>query len=31
VFVAEDPLSSVVLGTSKMLTDLKLFRRICVQ
>ena len=28
VFVAEDPLSSVVLGTSKMLTDLKLFRRI---
>jgi rod shape-determining protein MreB len=31
VFVAEDPLSCVVLGTSKMLTDLKLFRRICVQ
>ena len=31
VFVAEDPLSSVVLGTSKMLTDLNLFRRICVQ
>ncbi len=31
VFVAEDPLSSVVIGTSKMLTDLKLFRRICVQ
>jgi len=31
VFVAEDPLSSVVIGTSKMLTDMKLFRRICVQ
>jgi rod shape-determining protein MreB len=31
VFVAEDPLSSVVLGTSKMLTDLNLFRRICAQ
>ncbi len=30
VFIAEDPLSSVVLGTSKMLTDLKLLRRICV-
>jgi rod shape-determining protein MreB len=29
VFVGEDPLSSVVLGTSKMLTDLNLFRRIC--
>jgi len=28
VFVAEDPLSSVVLGTSKMLTDFKLLRRI---
>jgi rod shape-determining protein MreB len=27
VFVAEDPLSSVVLGTSKMLTDFKLLRR----
>jgi len=26
VFVAEDPLSSVVLGTSKMLTDFKLLR-----
>jgi len=31
VFVAEDPLSSVVLGTSKMLTDIKLLRRICAQ
>jgi len=31
VFVAEDPLSSVVLGTSRMLTDLKLFRRISGQ
>jgi rod shape-determining protein MreB len=31
VFVGEDPLSSVVLGTSKMLTDLNLFRRICAQ
>ncbi len=30
VFIAEDPLSSVVLGTSKMLTDLRLLRRICV-
>jgi rod shape-determining protein MreB len=30
VFIAEDPLSSVVLGTSKMLTDFKLLRRICV-
>jgi rod shape-determining protein MreB len=30
VFVAEDPLSSVVLGTSKMLTDFKLLRRIRV-
>jgi rod shape-determining protein MreB len=30
VFVAEDPLSSVVLGTSKMLYDMKLLRRICV-
>lgn len=30
VFVAEDPLSSVVLGISKMLTDFKLLRRICV-
>ena len=28
VFVAEDPLSCVVLGTSKMLTDFKLLRRI---
>src|SRR5512139_3147058 len=31
IFVAENPLSSVVMGTSKMLTDLNLFRRICVQ
>jgi len=31
VFVGEDPLSSVVLGTSKMLTDLNLFRRVCAQ
>jgi len=31
VFIAEDPLSSVVLGTSKMLTDFKLLRRICVR
>jgi len=31
VFIGEDPLSSVVLGTSKMLTDLNLFRRICAQ
>jgi len=31
VFVGEDPLSSVVLGTSKMLTDIPLFRRICAQ
>jgi rod shape-determining protein MreB and related proteins len=30
VFVADDPLSSVVLGTSKMLTDVKLLRRIHV-
>lgn len=30
VFVAEDPLSSVVLGTGKMLTDFKLLRNICV-
>jgi rod shape-determining protein MreB len=30
VFIAEEPLSSVVLGTSKMLTDFKLLRRICV-
>jgi rod shape-determining protein MreB len=30
VFIAEDPLSSVVLGTSTMLTDFKLLRRICV-
>jgi rod shape-determining protein MreB len=30
VFVAKDPLSSVVLGTSEMLTDFKLLRRICV-
>jgi len=30
VFIAEDPLSSVVLGTSKMLTDIKLLRRISV-
>lgn len=30
VFVAEDPLSSVVLGTGKMLTDFKLLRMICV-
>ena len=30
VFIAEDPLSSVVLGTSKMLTDFKLLRRIYV-
>jgi rod shape-determining protein MreB len=30
VFVAEDPLSSVVLGISKMLTDFKLLRRISV-
>ena len=30
VFIAEDPLSSVVLGTSKMLTDFKLLRRMGV-
>jgi rod shape-determining protein MreB len=30
VFIAEDPLSSVVMGTSKMLTDFRLLRRICV-
>ncbi len=30
VFVAEDPLSSVVLGTGEMLTDFKLLRKICV-
>jgi rod shape-determining protein MreB len=30
VFVAEDPLSAVVMGTSKMLSDFDLFRRICV-
>jgi rod shape-determining protein MreB len=30
VLVAEDPLSSVVLGTGKMLTDFKLLRRLCV-
>jgi rod shape-determining protein MreB and related proteins len=30
VFIAENPLSSVVLGTSKMLTDFKLLRRIYV-
>lgn len=31
VFIAEDPLKSVVFGTSKMLTDFKLLRRICVR
>ena len=31
VFLAEDPLSSVVLGTGKMLNDLPLFRRITLQ
>jgi len=31
VFIAEDPLKSVVIGTSKMLTDFKLLRRICVR
>jgi rod shape-determining protein MreB and related proteins len=30
IFIAENPLTSVVLGTSKMLTDFKLLRRICV-
>ena len=30
VFVAEDPLSSVVIGTSKILSDMNLFRRIRV-
>jgi len=30
VFIAENPLTSVVLGTSKMLTDFRLLRRICV-
>jgi rod shape-determining protein MreB len=30
VFVADEPLSSVVLGTGKMLTDFKLLRKICV-
>jgi rod shape-determining protein MreB len=30
VFVAEDPLSSVVLGISKMITDFALLRRISV-
>jgi len=30
VFLAENPLTSVVLGTSKMLTDFKLLRRIYV-
>jgi rod shape-determining protein MreB len=30
VFVAEDPLSAVVIGTSKILTDMNLFRRIRV-
>jgi len=30
VFVAEDPLSAVVIGTSKILTDMNLFRRLRV-
>ncbi len=31
VFIAEDPLSSVVVGTSKMLTDIGLLRRVCAR
>ncbi len=30
VFMSEDPLSSVVLGTGKMLADLKLLRKLCL-
>ena len=30
VSVAEDPLSSVVLGTGKMLSDFKLLRKVCL-
>ncbi len=30
VSVAEDPLSSVVLGTGKMLSDFELLRKICI-
>ena len=31
VSIAEDPLASVVLGTGKMLTEMKLLRRIAVE
>ncbi|MFQ5928208.1 MAG: rod shape-determining protein, partial [Acidobacteriota bacterium] len=31
VFLAEDPLSSVVMGTGKMLEDMPLLRRISLQ
>jgi len=31
VFLAEDPLSSVVLGTGKMLSDMALLKRISLE
>jgi rod shape-determining protein MreB len=31
VFVAQDPLTSVVMGTGKMLADMKLLERVCLQ
>ncbi|RPI24954.1 MAG: rod shape-determining protein [Acidobacteria bacterium] len=31
VFLAQDPLTSVVLGTGKMLADMKLLERVCIQ
>src|ERR1700683_2205099 len=31
VSIAEDPLTSVVLGTGKMLTDFKLLRRVAIE
>jgi rod shape-determining protein MreB len=31
VFLAQDPLTSVVLGTGKMLADMKLLERVCLQ
>ena len=31
VFLAQDPLTSVVLGTGKMLADMSLLERVCLQ
>ncbi|RPJ54582.1 MAG: rod shape-determining protein [Acidobacteria bacterium] len=31
VFLAQDPLTSVVLGTGKMLADMRLLERVCIQ